>query len=187
MTSARTPTTLPEDELLAIRCQLGERAAFDELVERWHQPLWKYVRRLVGDDATTAELVQEVWLGVLRGLNNLRDPARLRAWLFGIARRVVMGHLRRTYADVIDPTADLTEIADDVDANDLNEEIAQMHAEIGALPVIEREALVLFYLRELTLQQIAEVVSVPVGTVKSRLHRARSELRRRLVDKGVEP
>jgi DNA-directed RNA polymerase specialized sigma24 family protein len=50
------------DELLAIRCQLGEAAAFDELVERWHGPLWGYVRRLVGSDDVASDVVQDVWV-----------------------------------------------------------------------------------------------------------------------------
>jgi RNA polymerase sigma-70 factor (ECF subfamily) len=79
-----------EDDLLAVRCQLGEREAFDELIRRWHVPLWKYARRLTGDDDAAADCVQDTWLRVVRGVARLREPASLRAWLFGIARRVVM-------------------------------------------------------------------------------------------------
>ena len=67
------PDTL-EDELLAIRCQLGEPGAFDALIERWHGPLWKYARRLTGDDDAASETVQDVWLRILRGISRLREP-----------------------------------------------------------------------------------------------------------------
>src|SRR5574338_965862 len=92
------PAHAREDELLAIRCQLGERAAFEELIRRWNDPLWRYVRRIAGEDDGAADLVQEIWLRVIRGMSRLREPARLRPWLFGVARRVAMDRLRQRYA-----------------------------------------------------------------------------------------
>src|SRR6188768_2354444 len=86
------------DELLAVRCQLGEARAFEELIERWHLPLWGYRRQMTGEDDSAAEMLQEVWLRVLRGIARLREPGLLRAWLFGIARRAAMDRLRRLYA-----------------------------------------------------------------------------------------
>jgi len=101
-----------EDELLAIRCQLGEPAAMDALVERWHPSLWPYDRGLSSDDDIAAEAVQDVWLRVVRAISRLRDPARLRAWLFGIARRVMMDRLRQAYAEPERAEIDLADIAD---------------------------------------------------------------------------
>jgi len=172
-----------DDELLAIRCQLGEPAAFDDLIARWHEPLWRYLRKLTGDDDTAAESIQDVWLKVLRAIPKLRDAARLRAWMFSIARRVVMDRLREKYATP--PSVS----ADDVDLEDvpqeLEDELEVMREELERLPVIDREALVLFYLKELTLLEMTEVLGVPVGTVKSRLFRARKTLRTQLERKGV--
>ena len=166
-----------EDELLAVRCQLGEPAAFDQLILRWHEPLWKYARRLTGDDESAAETVQDVWLRVLRGMARLREPARLRAWLFGIARRAVMDRLRQEYAAPSFVSADQCEIAAQDDSADSEEELTLIQEELMRLPVIERDVLTLFYLRELTLSQISDVLEIPVGTVKSRLFRARHALR----------
>lgn len=173
-----------EDELLAIRCQLGERAAFDRLVERWHEPLWRYVLRMTGEDAA-ADTVQDVWLRVLRGMPRLRDPARLRAWMFGIARRTVFDRVRERYAAPEPVPVDEVEIAAPDPPEDLAEDLARMHDELARLPLTEREVLVLFYLEELTLAQLAEILDVPVGTVKSRLFRARKMLRASLTDQGV--
>ena len=176
------------DELLAIRCLLGEPAAFDALIERWHAPLWSYVRRLTGDDDAAADTMQDVWLRVLRAMPRLQDPARLRAWLFGIARRTVMDRLRARYAEPDVVSSDDVDLASPVDdALDLEEELSLLHEELARLPLVEREVLVLFYLHELTLTQLAEVLAVPVGTVKSRLFRARRMLRRQLTDPGVHP
>lgn len=173
------------DELLLVRCQLGEPAAFDALVERWHAPLWRYLRRLARDDEDAADALQDAWLRILRALPALRDPARGRPWLFGIARRAMLDRVRRRYAapEPDEPLVDALaapepdpELVDDVDA---------LHAELATMPLVEREVLVLFYLRELSLAEVAEVLAVPVGTVKSRLFRARTMLRAQLQPRGV--
>lgn len=183
------PNTITEpsdlaDELLAVRCQLGELAAFDALVERWNPSLWRYLLRLVGDEDDAADVLQETWLRILRGLPGLRDPARIRPWLFGIARRALMDRLRRAYAA---PTADAS-AADHVQAPEpesgLFDDLDELQDELAAMPLLEREVLVLFYLQELPLAQVAEVLAVPIGTVKSRLFRARNLLRDRLQKKG---
>lgn len=172
------------DELLAIRCQLGEPDAFDALVERWNLPLWRYLRRLVGDDEDAADTLQEAWLRILRGLPRLRDPARLRPWLFGIARRALMDRLRREYAG---PSMDAS-AADHLPVPEpepgLLDDLDELEGELAEMPLLEREVLVLFYLRELPIAQVAEVLAVPLGTVKSRLFRARNLLRDRLETKG---
>lgn len=172
-----------EDEWLVVRCQLGERPAFDELIERWHAPLWSYLRRLAGDDDAADDLAQDVWLRVLRGIGRLRDGAKLRPWLFGIARRAAMDRLRVRYAAPMS----------DVDVSTLptaepampEEDLLLLRDELARLPLVEREALTLFYLQELSLGEVAEVLEVPVGTVKSRLFRARQLLRRELESKGM--
>jgi len=175
-----------QDELLAIRCQLGEPAAFDALIARWHEPLWNYLRRLTGDDDAAAEAVQDVWLRILRGIPRLREGSRLRAWIFGIARRVAMDRLRAKYSQPPLVSAAELDLAGTEEPDDLAEDIALMHEELRRLPVPEREVLVLFYLEELTMTEIAEVVGIPSGTVKSRLFRARKALRDQLVLKGVK-
>lgn len=165
------------DELLAIRCQLGERDAFDALIARWHEPLWRYLRTLSDSDDSARDLAQDTWLRVLRGIASLREPARLRPWLFGIARRVAMDRLRRQYVRRADDDAVLEDIAAPVDDAGLEADLAALESKLQTLPLRERETLALFYLRELTIEQIAILLSVPAGTVKSRLFRARQLLR----------
>jgi RNA polymerase sigma factor (sigma-70 family) len=174
-----------EDELLVIRCQLGERSAFDELTERWHSPLWKYVRRQTGEDDAAKDVAQDVWLRVLRGIGRLRDGSRLRPWLFGIARRTLMDRLRYQYAAPLSSDIDLADLAADETLDALEDEVGAMEHELARLPATEREVLTLFYLRELSLAEVAEVLDVPVGTVKSRLFRARRLLRRGLDSEGT--
>jgi RNA polymerase sigma factor (sigma-70 family) len=175
-----------EDDLLAVRCQLGEREAFDELIRRWHEPLWKYARRLTGDEDAAAETVQEAWLRVVRGIARLRDPERLRAWLFGITRRVVMDRLRAKYGEPVMVDIEDVDVAGAEEASELAGDVEMMLEELQRLPLLEREVLVLFYLRELTLNELADILGVPIGTIKSRLFRARHSLRRQLERKGVQ-
>lgn len=169
-----------EDEWLVVRCQLGERAAFDELIDRWNEPLWYYVRRVTGEDEAARDIVQDLWLRVLRGITRLRDGSKLRPWLFGIARHALMDRWRDKYASPAVSGVDVTEVALDVPSGELEEDLAAMEHELARLPVVEREVLTLFYLRELALSEVADVLAVPVGTVKSRLFRARRLLRHEL-------
>lgn len=163
------------DELLAIRCQLGERAAFDELIERYADRLRGYVRRVANSESEADDLVQDTWLRILRGMPGLREPARLRSWLFGIAHRVLIDRLRLRYAEPAH--APIEVLVDEADLQDEHLRQDQVEHGLAALAPPEREAVVLFYLEQLSLAEMAEVAAVPVGTVKSRLHRARTQLR----------
>jgi RNA polymerase sigma factor (sigma-70 family) len=176
----------PDDELLAVRCQLGEPDAFAELIARWHEPLWRYTRRMTGSDEGADEAVQDVWLRVCRGLPGLRDGARLRAWVFGIARRVAMDRLRERYARPVSVEIDPEGTAAAADpGEDTEMELTVLRDQLEHLPLVEREVLALFYLEALTIPELADVLCVPAGTVKSRLFRARRLLRERMAAKGV--
>ncbi|RKR90753.1 RNA polymerase sigma-70 factor (ECF subfamily) [Micromonospora pisi] len=169
------------DELLVVRCQLGERDAFAELVRTWHAAVERYVgRMLAGPDD---DVVQEVWLAVFKGLPRLRQPDRFAPWLFTIARRAVMNRLRDVYAH---PEPELVE---DVAGGDEAEGVVDretLGGALAALPAREREVLLLFYVEDLPLDACAQICAVPVGTVKSRLNRARKLLRDELSRKGYE-
>jgi len=174
------------DAVLAVRCQLGDEDAFDTLVERFHPALHNYARRLTGSDDAASDAVQDVWVRVVRGLPRLREPERLRAWIFGSAHRTRMDRLRERYATREVPGGDMSEqAAEPVDLS-AEEQSAAVHVALDAMPVVEREILTLFYLRELGLAEISSALDVPIGTVKSRLFRARKLLHTRMTtgDKG---
>jgi RNA polymerase sigma factor (sigma-70 family) len=165
------------DELLIVRCRLGERAAFAELVRAWHDPVWNYVRRMLGPDRAE-DVVQEVWLAVFRGLPRLNDPARFAPWLFTIARRQVTDLLRASYRLPEPEPGPATSAEEDI------VDRAVLGDLLATVPVREREALILFYLHDLSLQTCAEICAVPVGTIKSRLDRGRRLLRAEVDRKG---
>jgi RNA polymerase sigma factor (sigma-70 family) len=166
-----------DDEWVVVRCQLGEREAFDELIARWGGPLWNYIRRLTGSDDAASDAIQNVWLRVLRGIHQLRDGTKLRPWLFGIARRTLMDRLRAQYATPALDDIAVIELPAREDPDDTETDLAAVERELARLPLIEQEVLTLFYLRELSLHEVADVLAVPIGTVKSRLFRARKLLR----------
>jgi RNA polymerase sigma factor (sigma-70 family) len=173
------------DGLLVVRCQLGEREAFRELVGVWHGPLCRYLQGMVGSPHLADDLAQEVWIAVLRGLPRLREPERFTPWVFTIARRTVTDHLRQMYRAPETPLKVLGAVVAD---DELSGVLTTMEIEDGLseLPPLEREVLILFHLEDLPLAACAEVLGVAPGTVKSRLHRARRMLRSILAERGYE-
>lgn len=165
-----------DDALLVIRCQLGERRAFDALIARWAAPVASYARRVSESDDAAAELTQDIWLRVLRGIDRLHDPERFRAWLFGIAHRAFVDALRRRYRMLPSLDDDVGQVADE-EVPEEDEDFERMERGLARLPPVEREILTLFYLHELTIEETAGALAIPPGTVKSRLHRARRLLR----------
>ncbi|WP_309234276.1 RNA polymerase sigma factor [Streptomyces lunaelactis] len=174
------------NELLVVRCQVGEREAFTELVNLWHTPLWRYLRGVVGSAHVASDLAQETWVAVVRGLPRLRQPDRFTSWLFTIGRRSVANHLRDSYS-VRDTTAREAEVAtEDDNAPSGVLDSMEIQAGLSGLPPQEREVLILFHLEDLPLATCAAVLDVPPGTIKSRLHRARHMLRNILTERGYE-
>ena len=170
------------DQLLVVRCQLGERAAFDDLIQRWAGPLHRYALKLTHDPALASDLTQDIWLRVIQGLGRLREAGQFRAWLFGIAHRTFVDRLRIRYATPVDTGMELEDFAaeEDIAADPVMERA--LATGMASLPVVEREVLTLFYLEELSLAEIAHVLGIPTGTVKSRLFRARTLLRKHILE-----
>ena len=178
------------DRLLVVRCQLGERGALEELVRRWERPLLFYVRRLLPAEPEALAVMQEVWVKVLSGLASLRDPGRLAPWLYALARHTLMDHLRDRYtreqllnpagaADDRDRAGDDARAAEPAVEDDMGWYVAaeEVHYGLSKVSVVEREVLTLYFLNDLSIADIAAVLRIPPGTVKSRLFHARNALR----------
>ena len=149
-------------ELLVLRCQAGERSAWTELVSAWERPLFYYLRRLVPTDEEALNLLQDVWLRVFSSLASLQEPERLAPWLYVIARRT---WARQCAVSVREPVS-----AEDVDEpalsdpEELHDDARAVHDALGELALRDREVLTLFYLDDLTLAEVAEVLEIPEGT-----------------------
>jgi RNA polymerase sigma-70 factor (ECF subfamily) len=177
----RSPDDI-QDELLVLRCQSGEPAALDALVTRWQPRLWPLAVRLTGDRDAARDLAQDAWLAIVRGLRRLDDPAGFRAWAYRIVTNKCVDWLRRR-AVRRDAAAELRGVANaEIDDHrppvlDGADEVARMRAALRQLPSDQRTILSLHYLDGLSVLEIAAVLDVPAGTVKSRLHKARGQLR----------
>jgi RNA polymerase sigma-70 factor (ECF subfamily) len=174
-----------ELEILVLRCQRGEREAFEELVRAWERRLFFYIRRLVADEADAWQVLQEVWLQVLRGISALRDPRRLPVWLYALTRNTIMSHHRERYArkGALDAAGPPSSSADDGHAT--LDDAESVHFGLSRISEVDREVLTLFFLRDLSIDEVAEVLRIPPGTVKSRIFKAKKSLREAL--RGERP
>jgi RNA polymerase sigma-70 factor (ECF subfamily) len=175
-------TELIRCELLVLSHRRGRRdEAARDLVALFQRPVLYYVRRLVQSEDDAWDVLQETFVSVLKAINTLRDPRALPAFVYRTARNAAFGHERRRRRD--EPiTEDVEEMIEaEVDNEPFDEADAErLHRALETLPMPQREALTLFFLRDLTLEQIADISGVSIGTVKSRLHYAKRTLRQRL-------
>jgi RNA polymerase sigma-70 factor (ECF subfamily) len=174
-------------QLLVLRCQAGDERAFSALMEDFGPRTHRYLRGLLGDEAD--DVLQDVWLSVYRSLATLANPAGFRTWLFSTTRRRAIDHLRRRRRHetlLHDIMAESTAAAD-VDTDD--ESSAELDAEhldgvLNELPIAQREVLLLRFRDDMSYSEIAVITGCPLGTVKTRIHHARRNLRR-LLERGA--
>jgi len=177
----------------------GAAAAFARLFERHERPVYRFLLRSLGGDAARADdLLQEVWLAVIRNATNYEPRAKFTTWLYGIARTRLIDHWRSLRNDVSLDAANDTH-ADDVGdalvdrlpaARTIEPEVQAMSraqarafiVEVEQLPPAQREALLLHLEGELTLDEIAQLTGVGMETAKSRLRYALAKLRAALED-----
>jgi RNA polymerase sigma-70 factor (ECF subfamily) len=174
------------NELLVLRSQRGERQAREELVRRWEEKLYYYLRRLADNEQDAWDLLQQTWLGVLKGFGSLQDPRKFAPWLYRIARNTAMSRLRKQYAE----SRIISEGSEEVEGSEEGlvfrfEQAQAVHAALAQLPLAQREILTLFFLEDFTIQEIVEITNLPKGTIKSRLHYAKRALKSILTSGGV--
>ena len=169
---------LIESELLVVRWKRGDRTAFEGLAKLWERSLFYYLRRLVNSEADAWELLQETWLKVLKSLGSLRDPRAFPAFLYRTARNAAIARLRRPEFFELD--RDAAGVCDDGRPDPIADfdDAEQIHHALGQLPLLQREALTLYFLQELSLEEMSVLLGVPTGTVKSRLHYAKQAMRK---------
>ncbi len=164
------------EEILVISAQAGNEAAFAELYQMMFQPLVKFAYKLCGHHDWAQDAVQDVWLDTAKKLRRLEDPKAFRSWMFRAVRWRCIDLARK---------ANKTEKLDN--QNELATEATEPQDKgllklINQLSEVERQAVYLFYLEGFSLAEIAIVLEVPKGTVKSRLNRARRNLKALMTD-----
>jgi len=173
----RTPDDI-HDEWLVIRCQDGDQSALPELVERWQPRLFQQAMRLTGKADAASDVVQEAWVAIVRGVNRLDDPSCFRGWAYRIVTNKCADWVRRQQLR----RARTTSMTDEpVDRNsiavDQSDDITILREALKQLSHEQRAILSMFYLDGMSTREIARAFSMPAGTVKSRMHYARAELK----------
>lgn len=181
------------DQLLVERVQAGDKQAFDLLVTKYQRRLMRLLSRIVRDPATAEDVVQETFIKAYRSLRHFRGDAAFYTWLYRIgintAKNFLVMQARRTPAST-DTDAEQAEAYDDSDhLRDINtpesllasKQIAQtVNAAMDALPVELRTAIALREIEGLSYEEISDIMACPLGTVRSRIFRAREVIAEQL-------
>jgi RNA polymerase sigma-70 factor (ECF subfamily) len=173
------------EEWLVLRCQLGEPEAFAELVREMERPLLYYAMKLLKDEDKAFDVLQEVWLRVLRQIRRLREPRSLRTWLYRIAHSLIVDRIRKdvSRANIEQERAESCAEAEP-EPSFRDEDAAAIHCALDQIDARHREVLVLHFLEDLSVAEVAAIIGCPEGTVKSRIHHAKNALKSALVRGG---
>jgi len=172
------------DEQLMARAKAGNNAAFEELYHRFARRLKGFFfLQLGGDEELAADATHDVFLRVYEARNRYQEGKSVSTWLFTIAYNICRNHYRsNAYETQLSATLDAEPISEEqieiqLDAAALDEALAQVLSE---LPPPLHQLFSLHYQEELTIPQVAEIVGIPEGTVKSRLHKTMNIIRKKL-------
>jgi RNA polymerase sigma-70 factor (ECF subfamily) len=169
-------------EVLVLAAQEGKRDALELLYRHFFTPMKRYALIRVHQTTTAEDLVQNVWLKVGRRLQLMQDVRVFRSWLYKALRWEIIDWARQQR------NANFEELNESsLFTEDLRPEVLDVAPLLAGLKPNEREVIELFYLSELSVNETALVLSIAPGTVKSRLHSAREELRHRYLNEGNKP
>jgi RNA polymerase sigma-70 factor (ECF subfamily) len=188
--AAKAPPEWEADAGLAARAAAGDQHAFEKIIRRNNQLLFRTARSILKDDDEAEDAVQEAYLHAFRALGSFRADAKLSTWLVRIVANEALGRLRRRGADVI-PLDTVTDAGGedmerfmDQDANGQPEQAAEraqvrklIEARIDMLPDAFRTVFMLRGVQEYTVEETAAALSIPEATVRTRFFRARSLMR----------
>jgi RNA polymerase sigma-70 factor (ECF subfamily) len=174
-----------DDRRLIAECLTGRTQAFGELVSRYQTRLYNAIMRVLGHAEDAADVVQDSFLNAFQSLSSFKGDAEFFTWLYRIAFNSAMSHKRRKRATVSLDTVQEEGKFDPEDPTDYIkpgsalarlEEEDELHKAMSRLSVEHKEVLVLKDIEGMRYEEIADILGVPIGTIRSRLHRARIEL-----------
>jgi RNA polymerase sigma-70 factor (ECF subfamily) len=158
------------------QCQCGDRKAFEEIFKLYQPRLRYYVRRLYHSNVNADDLLQDVWMKVIKKINTLKDVRAFTAWLYRITRNEVLSKakIRDPFVGFSNEHLDIHGQVDEPVFND--EDAIRVHQALKKLKAHHREILTLSFLEQMSYKQIAELLGISVGTVKSRVFFAKQSL-----------
>lgn len=177
---------MDEDKIVQ-RARRGDAAAFEQLVTAYRDRVYRLALRLCGNGADADEAAQEAFLAAWRGLPNFRGESRFSTWLYQLATHAAIDLLRREKrhaAGDIDEVDTPDSAPSPQQQAERNEQRQAVRDAVLQLPPEQRQVVVLRFMEELSYEEIGAALHLPVGTVKSRLNRAKAALREILSQKG---
>jgi len=165
------------DEWLVLRCQSGEATALDELITRWQERLWRHAVRLTGDPDTAWDVLQETMMAISRGIDRLAEPAAFPSWAYRIATNQSLSHLRRKRRQQISLESYFNEQLTEPRMNPSRDQAMDLQAALKQLSNAQQALVSLRYEEGFSVAEIAGILGIHAGTVKSRLYAARQQLR----------
>ena len=168
-------------EWLALRCQAGEPDAFEDLIAVMERPLLYYATSLSGSTDSALDVLQEVWIKALRGIHKLKDPGSLRSWLYAITHGVAVDRIRNNASRERAEQIEFEDFDEAEEPSFAEEDASAIHRALGRIGLRHREVLVLHFLEDLSIAEIAVVVGCSEGTVKSRMHYAKRAMKEILI------
>lgn len=177
-------SAVESDGELARRVAAGDRAAAATLIERYERLVRSFLRKVTGKPDVADDLAQETFVRLLQHADRYDEQYPMRTWLLTIARRLSINFGRRMDQQVMSTeyeghraaANDPADLAAAADTRELTRR--RLDVALGQLSTAQREVMLLFHQQELSIEDVAQVMEIPVGTVKSHLHRARAALRK---------
>jgi RNA polymerase sigma-70 factor (ECF subfamily) len=170
----------------ALRLRNGDLDALAGLMERYQHRLYRYLLRIVCDPGTAEDLFQQTWLRVMQRIQKYDPQRNFEGWLFSVAHNIAIDYVRRRRPQSLnEPTASgetQSDLARSADTGALDQLLSQEREDwvldlVASLPLPFREIITLRFEEEMKLEEIATTLALPIGTVKTRLHRAMKALR----------
>lgn len=193
MADPHPPLREATDQEVVVEARRGREAAYRELIRRYERPVFSLIYRMVRNRELAEDLSQETFVKVLNAIDSYRPEFKFSSWVFKIANNAAIDHLRRRELDTLSldgsPHADTAESVEatalqigdsaespleEVEAKELG---GAIEVGIGQLRPEYRTCILLRHVEGRSYEEIAEIMNLPLGTVKTYIHRARNELR----------
>jgi RNA polymerase sigma-70 factor (ECF subfamily) len=167
------------EQVLLLRCQMGDKDAFKVLFNRYERPLRYFINRLLDNSELTEDIFQDTWLTVIGRIHSLKEVDAFPAWLYRIARnKVYQQHRAKKNVSSLDENVAVEDYAEGEDFS--VEDAARVHRCLKDLPLEYREVLILRFLEQMSYERISQVMNCKLGTVRSRIYYAKIALKKEL-------
>lgn len=190
---AKAKTAHQDESALIERCKQGDLSAFDDLVRRYERQVYNFAYRMTGNYDDANDIASEAFIKVFNSIHSFRGDANFSTWLFRIVTNLYLDERKKSKAHMNVPLDEYIELEENSVARQIedpsptpleqveaNERRAAIEKAINSLPDYQRIMILLYHTLGQSYEEIAQIVGLPIGTVKSRLNRARLALKNKL-------